>query len=309
VARVGPVVRAIGTLGAWFIYALIWLFGRARRRADVDWLVGPIGGNTIGDRVFADTAEREGLVLDDSAADAGLVPDFADLSSDRFDATRAHPLVREFYEHTTRFAMDVWSKTYFPSNLVLWLLVKTISKQVDQLNFPLSPLDTARGMTSEIILLRRPDRSVRYAGWLRRIAAGRDVLYAGFYLTARAPNEDRPCVKAVFPMPDGSATVLLRPDIDSTGALLLDSSGKRFGDVGFYRMQRRGSEHLQVWYIRTLHERFRIYVDDAGTLRGDHDVRFLGLPVLSLHYKMFRAPEAPAARKDEGRSDSSSLRP
>jgi hypothetical protein len=306
VARIGPVVRVVATLGAWFIYALIWLFGRTRRRADVDWLVGPIGGDTIGDHVFRDAAEREGLTLDAGVGDAGLVADFAELSGDGFDATRVHPLVREFYEHTTRFAMDVWSRTYFPSSLALWLLVKTISKQVDQLNFPLSPLDTARGMTSEIILLRRADRTVRYAGWLRRIAENRDVLYAGFYLTANAPNEGRPCVKAVFPMPDGSATVLLRPDIDSTGGLLLDSSGKRFGDAGFYRMQRRGDD-LRVWYIRTLHERFRIYVDDAGTLRGDHDVRFLGLPVLTLHYKMFRV--GPDVRKNEGRSDSSSLRP
>ena len=306
-ARVGPVIRVIGTLGAWFIYALIWLFGRARRRADVDWLVGPLGGDVIGDHAYRETAEREGLVLERDHGAGGLIPDFHALAAPGFDASRVHPLVREFYEHTAEFAMDVWSRTYFPSNLVLWLLVKTISKQVDQLNFPLSPLDTARGMTSEIILLRRADGSVRYTGWFRQLAEQHSVLYTGFYMTETAPGEGRPCVKVVFPMPNGNATVMLRPEIDGSGALILDSAGKRFGDAGFYRVQGRSGDRLQVWHIRTLREHFRVYVDDAGVLRCDHRVGFLGLPVLALHYKMFK--RAPAARKDEGRSDSSSLRP
>ena len=40
--------------------------------------------------------------------------------------------------------------------------------------------------------------------------------------------------------------------------------------------------------LRTLKERFRVYVDDQGTLRCDHTVRFLGLPVLHLHYRIER---------------------
>jgi hypothetical protein len=46
--------------------------------------------------------------------------------------------------------MDVWSQTCFPASIGLTLLVTTINRQVDQLNFPLSPLDTSHGMTSEI---------------------------------------------------------------------------------------------------------------------------------------------------------------
>jgi hypothetical protein len=142
---------------------------------------------------------------------------------------------------------------------------------------------------------------VRYTGWFRSIAESHAVLYTGFYMTEHSPGEGRPCVKVVFPMPRGNATVMLRPEADG-GALILDSSGRAFGDAGFYRVQARGGgERLQVWHIRTLKEHFRVYVDDAGTLRCDHRVRFLGMPVLSLHYKMIR--------KDEGPSDSSSLGP
>jgi hypothetical protein len=292
--RVGPIASVIGTLGAWVIYALVWLFGRTHRRAEVAWLVGPMGGDIIGDAPYRDVAAAEGLTVERHATDGGLVPDFRALDGGGFDAARIHPLVREFYEHTTAFAMDVWSRAYFPASVVLWLLVKTISRQVNQLNFPLSPLDTARGLESEIISLRRADGSVRYTGWFRTLAEDERVLYTGFYMTERAPAAAGPCVKVVFPMPRGNATVVLRPELGAGGSLLLDSSGRRFGDAGFYRVQARGDDRVRVWHIRSLQERFHVFVDDAGVLRCDHDVRFLGLPVLRLHYKIVRRAAAAA---------------
>jgi hypothetical protein len=290
IPRIGWFRSMVATLGAWFIYALIWLFGRTRRRADIPWLLGPLGSKFIGDAPYRDVAEAEGLTIERAARDGGLVPSFEQLRGDGFDPDKAHPLVREFYEHTTEFAMDVWSKTYFPSNIALFLLVTTISRQVNQLNFPLSPLDTARGMNSEIITMRRPDGSVRYTGWFRTLDNDDEarVLYTGFYMTERAPNLGVPCVKVVFPMPNGNATVVLRPKLEADGSLILDSSGKRFGDAGFYRVQGRGPDRVRVWQIKTLKEHFRVFVDDRGVLRCDHSVRFLGLPVLRLHYKMFR---------------------
>jgi hypothetical protein len=89
----------------------------------------------------------------------------------------------------------------------------------------------------------------------------------------------------------GNATVALRPEATPDGALILDSSGLSFGDAGFYRMHAVGADSLRVWHIRTLKERFQVFVDDAGTLRCDHTVRFLGMPVLSLHDKMLRRTE------------------
>jgi len=288
VARVGPIASVIGTVGAWVIYALVWLFGRTFRCSDVEWLLGPMGGDVIGDAPYRDVAAAEGLTIERRASDGGLVPDFAVLDGAAFDAGKTHPLVREFYEHTTAFAMDVWSQTYFPANVALYLLVKTISRQVDQLNFPLSPLDTARGLASEIISLRRADGSVRYTGWFRTLAHDERVLYTGFYMTERAPHAPGPCVKVVFPMPRGNATVVLRPEVGAGGSLILDSSGRRFGDAGFYRVQTRGADRVRVWHIRSLKEQFHVYVDEAGVLRCDHAVRFLGLPVLRLHYKIVR---------------------
>ena len=282
-------------IGARIIYALIWLFGRTRRTTEVAWLAGPVGDDVIGDAPYERVAAEQGLSVERRSRDGGLVPDMTALRGGAFDPDRLHPLVREFYEHTTEFAMDVWSKTYFPSNIALWLLVTTISRQVNQLNFPLSPLDTALGMNSEIILLRRPDGSVRYTGWFRTVGTEQRVLYTGFYMTEQVPGERGACVKVVFPMPRGNATVILRPEARADGALILDSSGKKFGDPGFYRIQQRDAARIRVWHIKTLREHFCVYVDGNGVLRCDHSVRFLGLPVLKLHYKIFRRAEAAAA--------------
>ena len=288
-AGVGILARVVGAIGAFIIYRLIAIFGRTRRLADLPWLAGPVGDAVIGDAPYETVAAREQLTVERRARDGGLVPDFEQLRGDGFDPAALHPAIRDFYEHTARYAMDVWSRTYFPTNVALWLLVTTISRQVNQLNFPLSPLDSARGMSSEIISLRRADGRVRYTGWFRTLGSAARVLYTGFYMTERMPEEPVPCVKVVFPMPHGNATVVLRPSIGPGGSLTLDSSGGRFGGAGFYRIDARAGERVRVWQIRTLRERFHVYLDEHGVLRCDHAVRFLGLPVLSLHYKIFAA--------------------
>lgn len=312
-AEMSWLARAVGAIGAQVIYVLIWLFGRSYRRTEVPWLSGPFGGDQIGDAPYQEAADAEQLTLERQPREGGLLPSFvAALDGAGFDAAAVHPRVREFYERTTAFTIDAWSRTYFPANLALALLVTTISRQVNQLNFPLSPLDAARGVASEILLLRRGDGTVRYAGWLRKLTAEDRVLYTGFYLAERLPGEPAPCVKVIFPMPRGNATVLLRPSLGEGGALHLDTRGSPptraartagCSVAGFYRLQQRGRDpqRIRVWRISTLRERFRVYVDPAdpeGIVRCDHSVRFLGLPVISMHYKLTRS-RAAVATADE----------
>jgi hypothetical protein len=276
---------AIGALGAWFIYGLIRVFGRTHAPGDVGWLVGPLGGATIGDRPYEETAAAEGLTLERNAREGGLIPRFDVLASATFDPARVHPKIRDFYENTHAYRLDTWATTYFPARLALWALVSTISRRVQQLNFPLDGLETARGMTSEIVLLRRANRTIRYTGWFRKLHGSGRVIYTGFYMTERPPQHDGACVKVVFPMPDGNATVVLRPENDDGSGFRLASVGSAFGDAGFYRVQRAGSR-LRVWRIVSLHEKFGLYVDEEQTVRCEHEVSFLGMRVLTLHYRI-----------------------
>ena len=50
----------------------------------------------------------------------------------------------------------------------------------------------------------------------------------------------------------------------------------------------RGKDAWRVRNFKTLHEIFRVYVDEEGVLRTDHEIRFVGLTILRLHYKMTR---------------------
>src|SRR5207248_937113 len=102
--------------------------------------------------------------------------------------------------------------------------------------------------------------------------------------------------------PNGNATVVLRPRVGDGGSLVLDSSGKRFGDAGFYRIAARGKDAARIWHVKSLKELFRVYVDDQGTLRCDHSVRFWGMPVLRLHYKIFKVGTATAVARQDSAS-------
>lgn len=280
-------------MGAWFIYALILVFGRRVTQDSLPWLKGALGGSVIGDRPYEATARSEGLSVERDSKVGGLISDFGALASPTFDPDRVHPKIRDFYERTSCYRLDTWAQTYFPARIALWLLVVTISRRVKQLNFPLDGLETAHGMTSEIILLRAPDGRVRYTGWFRKLRRSQEVIYTGFYLTERLPHAEGLHVKVVFPMPNGNATVLLRPENDEGSGFDLVSVGRRMGDAGFYRVQKFGSV-LRVWRIRSLHERFHLFVDEDGGAHCEHAIRFLGLPVLTLHYRMREhRPESP----------------
>jgi len=291
--KLGPIRATVASIGAAFIYLLIRVFGRTVQPSAVPWLHGPFGSDYIGDKPYEEFAKNENLTVERDAIEGGLLADFDALASDQFDVARVHPRIRHFYEHTARYRMDVWAETAFPANLALFLLVTTISRKVNQLNFPLRMLETAKGMASEIVLLRDSRGHIRYAGWYRRLIETGRAIYTGFYLVGRTPIDDRPAVKVVFPMPHGNATVILRPRSSASGDFELTSDGRAFGDVGFYRLDRKPDGTLRVWHVRSLKEHFRLYVDAAGTLRCDHRIRFVGMPVLHLHYRI--EPIAPQA--------------
>jgi hypothetical protein len=278
----------MGRLVGAVILLLCFLFGRRIDRSTVPWLDGPIGPPRIGPGFHRSVAAESGLEVR-TGPDLGLLPDCAALDGDAFDAGRLHPSVREFYEHTSRFHLDVWSQwspLFWPFG---WMLINFISRRMEQLNFPMYPLETARGMTSEVEQLVDKEGRVAFTSWLRRNLASGMVIYSGFYSTATPPRSG-PCVKTVFPIARGNATVLLRPEAQADGSLKLISSGRRFGDPGFYRITQSGSNRVRVWYVRPLTELFHVYPDADGSVRTDHFVRWWGLHVLRLHYHITLSP-------------------
>jgi len=274
-----------------FIEVMVRVTGRRMRRSDAPWLHCYLGKpGLIGTGVYQRIAQEEHLQLRNSPH-AGLIPDFGALRGPSFDPGAVHPRIRHFYEHAAEYQMEVWSEVYFVGRFFLWVLVEFLSRRMDQLNFPVSSLEVAKGMASEVIQLIEPGSGkLLYTGWLRRLKSSGRVIYAGVYSTTQVPQEENPCVKVTFPC-RGSANVYLRPLAHSDGSFGLDSSGSAFGRSGFYRIVESGPDHWRVRNFRSLHELFHVYVDEENILRTDHKISFVGLTILRLHYKMTRSDD------------------
>ncbi len=264
------------------------------RRLDLrahPWLAGPIGAaRRIGADYFEVLAHDEGSTLLPPDPDAGLMVSFDALAGPGFSPAAVAPSVREFYEHTGRFSLDVWSQWHGLFRPFGRLLAALFSRRLQQLNIPLQPLDTARGMHSTVVRLQRAGEPAPHlTGWVRENPASGAAVYVGAYSVANLPGHRSPCVKVVFPLPNGNATVLLRPSNDVDGALVLESSGRRFGDPGFYFLVRASATDDWARYLQSFRERIRVYPDRAGVLRTDHVFTLWGQKFLELHYKMSRA--------------------
>lgn len=280
--------RAIGSLTAAGIRTWVRLTGKRVARREHAWLECPMGPpDRIGSEFYIQLAEAQRLKFL-PAADHGLLPEFAALRGAGFDPARVCSQVRDFYEHTSCYDLVVWSEAPVLARFFLWGLTKFVSRRMDQLNFPVSSLELAGGMTNDILPMVSESGERVYTGWLRRRTADGQVVYAGLYRTGRPGAHLDPCVKVSFPLPLGSATVFFRPEAQPDGSFKLISSGSRFGDPGFYRMVEAGADHWRVRYIRTLREFFHLYVDGAGALRTDHRVQLLGITVFRMHYKLER---------------------
>ena len=118
---------------------------------------------------------------------AGLIPDFSSLRGPNFNPDAIHPAIRHFYEHTAAYRLEVWTEVALLGRFFLWLLVEFISRRMDQLNFPISSLELAKGMSSEVVQLLDPTSGrIVYTGWLRRLKSSDHVIYAGLYSNSRA---------------------------------------------------------------------------------------------------------------------------
>jgi hypothetical protein len=257
---------------------------------DHQWLDGPTGEPAgIGSNYFQEFAHRYLLEI---GPGSGLLDDFASLRGPDFDPTDVARPVAEFYEKTADFSLDAWSEWCNAFRLFGWLLALLFSRRLQQLNVPLRPLDTSRGVTSEILRVNDPASGQhRFTAWLRRLLGSGDVLYAGAYSTCRVPNYIGECVKVVFPLPNGNAMVIMRPVAHPDGSFSVISHGERFGDPGFY-FTVHSSRGVRARYLKTLRESIKVYCAEENTVRADHVLSLWRLTFLRLHYRMVKKKAA-----------------
>jgi hypothetical protein len=160
-------------------------------------------------------------------------------------------------------------------------LAALFSRRLQQLNVPLSSLDTSREITSAVLQLREPlSGKVVQTAWVRELVATKNTLYAGSYSVCHVPGYPGPCVKVVFPLPNGNAIVLMKPEPHQDGSFSLTSAGERFGDPGFYFVVHEADGRARARYVPSLKETLRVYDSEEGAVRTDHVLRFWGVEFL-----------------------------
>jgi hypothetical protein len=271
------------------VAAQAWMVATSKPvpREKFPWLLGPAAGNDVVGHGWVDQQAAALGGRTSTGPDHGLLPDFSVLDGPGFDSSRVDPRIVHFYEHTSRWQLDLWSE-WCP---IAWpfgrLLTAMWSERLQQLSLPMRPLDVSFGMDSDVVHLHGPDDAVVGAAWQRTMRKTGTTTYSGLYGTGRLPGHAQPSVRVVFPLPRGCLSVFLRPSVDAGGDLHLESPIGRFGDDGAYLVLDRGDGTVNARRI-PIAEHFHLYLDGEGDVRTDHDVRLNRIPTIRLHYRLRR---------------------
>jgi hypothetical protein len=226
------------------------------------------------------------------APDVGIVASVDELAGPEFDPAAVGPRVREFYEHTTRFTLDIdpeWRLWVRPGYLLYRTLV---ARPLGQANVPMNQRETQRGIRSRIDTITLPGSSVvAVRGWIRSFTDTDEPIYVGIYTTYR--HGDRGYVSVGFPLPQASFTATLLPRARPGGGLVLTTHSGDDQPGHYLAYIDPATRDLTVLAVRGFAEQLDVYLRD-GELRAEHAFSVFGLPFLVLHYRMHRKAATPA---------------
>ena len=278
---------------------MVYLYGKTTEPARRDLaLMGPYGNvDIIEDKYVELLAAAENLVIKKNEPGCGLLEWIGVLNLSAADVAALRPEIVDFYEHTLDYQLEVWSQWCPFFRPFAGIIARLYSRHLQQLNLPLDPLDTAFGIRSQIYKLADPQSNVtKYTVWYRHLKSNGHVIYSGIYAHCTIPD-GRTCVKVVFPLPRGNATVIMSVAVGPNGALKLISKGTRFGDPGFYFLLQDAKGRHWTKHIPSFHESITVYVDEESILRADHILNLWGTKALHLHYKMSPVVTSPSRER------------
>lgn len=139
-----------GVLSDWITQRWVQLTGKSVTLSDYPWLEGPIGDvDLIGSAFFRRLAEKKNLDFVADGPGRGLIDDFSRLSGPACSPNDVDARVVAFYQNTAEFEFDIWSEWCGVFRPFGGALAVIFNRRLQQLNVPLSPLDTKLGITSE----------------------------------------------------------------------------------------------------------------------------------------------------------------
>jgi len=244
----------------------------------------------VGTAYVRELAAVLGGTYDAGVPDIGIVASVDALAGPTFDPTGLDPRVRHFYEHTTRYSLDIvpiWRPWVRPG----YLLYRTVvARPLGQANVPMNQREAQRGVHSRIdTITTDADRGVAVRGWIRSFADDDEPIYVGIYTTYR--HGDRGYVSVGFPVPHGSFTATLAPRSRPDGGLTLSSTRDGDGPGGddhpghYLTYVDPDTRELTTLEVSGFAEQLDVFVED-GELRAEHAFSVFGLPFLVLDYRI-----------------------
>jgi hypothetical protein len=218
--------------------------------------------------------------------DVGILASLDSLEGPTFDPGLVHPLIREFYEHTSRFRLSIipewrsWMKPGYE------LFKRLVARPLGQAAIPSNIEEAQRGMVSTIdTIALEGTEEIDIRGWIRTFADSGKPIYVGIYTTFR--HDDRGYVSVGFPIPSANFTATLLPhnagehDLELTSRTELAFPGHYLSSVDSER------DALTVLKLLYFQEQIFVYVAE-GELKTDHSFYLAGQRFLTLHYEIER---------------------
>ncbi|MGZ4427372.1 MAG: hypothetical protein ACXVEV_05295 [Nocardioidaceae bacterium] len=254
--------------------------------ADLPFVVPlPARSRYVGTGYVRELAAARGGTYTADAQDTGILASLDALAGPELDPGQVDPQVQEFYEHTTRFALDIvpeWRLWVRPG----YLLYRTVvARPLGQASVPMNQREALRGIRSRIDTVTGVDGAVSVRGWIRSFADNDEPILVGIYTTYRLGG--RGYVSVGFPVPDGSFTATLLPRARPGGGLVLTSRGDD-GQTGHYLTYiDPATGELTALAVHGFAEQLDVFVEQ-GELRATHAFSVFGFPFLTLHYRITR---------------------
>jgi hypothetical protein len=218
--------------------------------------------------------------------DVGILASLDSLNGPSFDAGRVHPLIREFYEHTSRFKLSIvpeWRRWMKPGYEVFKLLV---AQPLGQATIPSNIEEAQRGMVSTIDTISLDgDEQIDIRGWIRTFADSGKPIYVGIYTSFR--HEGRGYVSVGFPIPSANFTATLLPQNTGEHDFVLTSRSELAFPGHYLSSVDSERDALTVLKLLYFQEQIFVYVVD-GELGTDHSFYLAGQRFLTLRYEIER---------------------
>jgi hypothetical protein len=264
--------------------------------ADLPFVV-PLEARTrfVGTDYVAALAEVTGGTYVRDAADVGIVASLDELAGPGFDPGAVDPRVREFYEHTTRYTLDIvpaWRTWARPGYLLYRTLV---ARPLGQANVPMNQREAQRGVRSRIDTIDTDgDGVVDVRGWIRSYAATGAPVYVGIYTTYR--HEGRGYVSVGFPLPHGDFTATLAPAARADGGLTLTTRSPLPHAGHYLTYVDPETRELTALAVPGFAEQLDVHPGDGDSgdpdeVQAEHAFWVFGLPFLVLRYRIRRKPD------------------